>query len=337
MDEIKDVIFVKRKVDGYRPDLIFVIHICDVAKTMVPYFADCGIPVAYYEGSIGMSFSYNHHGLWYPFAEGRPLSIAKVFLKRILVAACCAVSGGALKKQWAWPANMRGYFNSEGGRRLAKASGMPTEGSTVIRQGLDTELFTFAPRTEIRLPPSIVVPGRFEPAKGQRDAVRVVAALHRRGIKARLSLLGHVGVPSYLHLLEREINDLDLTEHVRIMPTMIGHEQMPSVYQQADVCFFPSYHKSGLSQVPLEAMASGCAVVSYGNEGSAEVIEDGRTGYLVPEGDLEAAANRVGELITSPATYRSVVQSARAVVTSRYSLELYADKVEAFLLEAVGQ
>jgi len=117
---------------------------------------------------------------------------------------------------------------------------------------------------------------------------------------------------------------------------MLDYEQLPAIYQQADVCFFPSYWKSGLSRVPLEAMASGCAVISYGNEGSPEIIRNNETGYLIPEGDVEAAANLIGDLIAHPATYRSVTEKARAMVESRHSLEPYVDKIEAFLLEAVN-
>ncbi|MBN2466490.1 glycosyltransferase family 4 protein [candidate division WOR-3 bacterium] len=337
LDEIKDVMFIKRKVESYRPDLIYLLHICDLSKTMVPYLAECGIPIVYDEGSIGMSFAYNHHGTWFNFAKGRPLSRAKVFLKPILVTACCAVSGGALKKKWVWPANMRGYFNSERGRQNTKAAGVPVDGSTVIYSGLDTELFRFAPRTAVGSPPRILLPGRFEPNKSQRDAIRLLASLHRRGIAARLALLGHVWDQSYLQALEKDIRDLQLAEFVQVQPSMASYEDLPSIYQQADFCFFPSLHKSGLSRVPLEAMASGCVVISYGNEGSDETIRNGENGYLIPEGDVESAANLVSDLVAQPDTFRKVTENARALIESRHSLEPYVDKIEAFLLEAVGQ
>ncbi|UCG42195.1 MAG: glycosyltransferase family 4 protein [candidate division WOR-3 bacterium] len=336
LDEIKDVTFVKRKVDWYRPDFVYLLHICDLSKTLIPYLAECGIPVVYDEGTIGMSLSYNNHGYWYPFAEGKPISKLKALLKPTLIASCCAVSGSALKKKWSWPANMRGYFNSEWGRQNAKAEGMPIDGSAVIYSGLDTEMFAFTPRAAVRHPPSIALPGRFEAAKNQREAVRLLAALHQRDIDARLVLSGHVWDPSYLHALEKEIKDLQLAEHVQVLPSMVGYGQLPSIYQQADICFFPSLHKSGLSRVPLEAMASGCAVISYGNEGSAEIIQDRETGYLVPEGDLEAAVRLISELIAHPDTYRSITYNARTAIMTRHLLGPYVDKIETFLLEAVN-
>jgi glycosyltransferase involved in cell wall biosynthesis len=336
LDEMKDVTLIKRKVESYRPELIYLLHICDLTKTLFPYLAGCSIPLVYDEGTIGMPYSYGRHGFWFRMVERNTSSKVNALVKPVLINACCAYSGGALKKKWVWPANMRGYFNTEWGRQNAKAAGMPTEPSTIIPSGLNTELFGFTYRAAARIPPSIILPGRIEPEKGQHEAVRLLATLHQQGVAARLTLFGHVRVTSYLQEIEKDVHDTHLDEYVDITPSMLDYEQLPPKYRQADICFFPSYWKSGLSRVPLEAMASGCVVISYGNEGSDQIIKNGETGYLIPEGDIGAAVNRVGELIAQPATYRMVTKNARAMIESRHALEPYVDKIEAFLVEAVN-
>ena len=45
--------------------------------------------------------------------------------------------------------------------------------------------------------------------------------------------------------------------------------------------------------VVTEAMAAGVPVVAFANDAMPEIIEDGKTGFLVPEGDTDSAAERV--------------------------------------------
>ena len=67
----------------------------------------------------------------------------------------------------------------------------------------------------------------------------------------------------------------------------------------ADVTVLPSYYES-FGMVALEAMACGSPVVGSRVGGLTTTVRDGVTGYLVPEGDATALAQRLADLLTDP-------------------------------------
>src|SRR5690606_29864011 len=130
---------------------------------------------------------------------------------------------------------------------------------------IDTSVFTFHQRNGINEPLNIICPGRIEPRKGQIDAVRLVAMLNRQGISANLIIVGKVVSPDYMQEILGEIKYSNLEDQIQLSP-MTSQEELAKLYHQTDICFFPSYQELGLSRVPLEAMACGCVLLSYGNE-----------------------------------------------------------------------
>lgn len=71
------------------------------------------------------------------------------------------------------------------------------------------------------------------------------------------------------------------------------------VYSCLDILLFPSY-REGMPSAPLEAQACGVPVVGYAATGTVDAVIDGRTGILVPVGDVEALASSTQRLIDCP-------------------------------------
>ena len=114
---------------------------------------------------------------------------------------------------------------------------------------------------------------------------------------------------------------------------MISQSELSQRYSNSDITFFPSYFKTGFSRVPLEAMASGCLVMTYGNEGTKEVVQNSKNGIIAEEGDIIGLADSIQALIVDPDGYKKIVQAARKEVESRFSLENYLDHIESLLYE----
>jgi glycosyltransferase involved in cell wall biosynthesis len=91
----------------------------------------------------------------------------------------------------------------------------------------------------------------------------------------------------------------------------------------------------GFSRIPLEAMASGCLMITYGNEGSIEVITNNETGFIVSEGDFEGISSIIQEVIENPEKYKKICRAARKVVEQNHSMEIYVNKIETFLLSTL--
>jgi glycosyltransferase involved in cell wall biosynthesis len=75
-----------------------------------------------------------------------------------------------------------------------------------------------------------------------------------------------------------------------------------------------------MPNVVLEAMAAGCALVATAVDGTSELIDHGVTGYLVPQGDIMAAAARLLDLSRSAELRSAMGSGGRAVVLDRYTV-----------------
>ena len=83
--------------------------------------------------------------------------------------------------------------------------------------------------------------------------------------------------------------------------------------------FVQSSHTEGLPNVVLEAQAAGVAVVATAVGGTPEVIEDGKTGCLVPPNDASVLAQRIAGLLSDRSTREMLAKKGRAEVEARFS------------------
>jgi glycosyltransferase involved in cell wall biosynthesis len=160
--------------------------------------------------------------------------------------------------------------------------------------------------------------------------------LKEKKLPSNLIMIGKVYSEVYYEEVIREIGKFNLETEITVLP-MADHDDLAKLYQEADICFFSSYQRFGLSRVPIESMACGCLVISYGNEGSNEVIQNGKTGYIIPEGNIGAAANIIQTTVENPTTYRHIIQNARDEIEQRHSLEAYINQIEAYLYSVINE
>jgi len=135
----------------------------------------------------------------------------------------------------------------------------------------------------------ILCPGRISPEKGQ---VYLVDALNlvRQKIPAHVVFMGS-GSADSLQVLKNRINLLHLDDFIHIFPAQ-PYEAMPSFYKAADLIAIPSLSESfGLAV--LENMAIGNVVVASDVGGIPELIENGKSGLLVPPANPQLLAEAI--------------------------------------------
>jgi sugar transferase (PEP-CTERM/EpsH1 system associated) len=86
-------------------------------------------------------------------------------------------------------------------------------------------------------------------------------------------------------------------------------------------CFVLPSLAEGISNTILEAMASALPVVATDVGGSAELVEHGRSGLVVPSGDVSALCAALLQLAAQPVLAQSMGQAGRALALERYSLD----------------
>ena len=78
----------------------------------------------------------------------------------------------------------------------------------------------------------------------------------------------------------------------------------------------------------VEAMAAGTAVVATASEGAKEVIEDQKTGVLVPIGDVQHMARAVIDLLSNSEIRRAIATQAAQSAAKKFSLKRMVDEIE---------
>jgi sugar transferase (PEP-CTERM/EpsH1 system associated) len=95
---------------------------------------------------------------------------------------------------------------------------------------------------------------------------------------------------------------------------------VPDVMRALDCFVLPSLAE-GISNTILEAMASGLPVVATAVGGNAELVDDGRTGRVVPNNDTEAMAAALLALWRDQGRTAAMGAAGRAEVEKRFSLQ----------------
>lgn len=157
--------------------------------------------------------------------------------------------------------------------------------------------------------------GRFDDNKNQSSLVRAMAPL--LGPMSQLLL---VGDGESMDKVRAAVAASDHPEYVHLLGR---RDDAHRVMAALDVFALTSLSE-GLPLVILEAMATGLAVVSTDVGGIADVVEDGKSGFLVPAGDDHALRTRLEALAANPDARAEAGRLARAHVAERYSSERMA-------------
>ena len=216
--------------------------------------------------------------------------------------------------------------------RMAAETRFPEGRVETIRNGVDLSRFGRLERAEARrlagLPEGDVLVGtvgRLVPVKDQATLIDAMALLSARGVRARLVLAGDGPLTADLvaRAARRGISD-------RV--AFLGHRpDVENVLAGLDI-FVLSSVSEGLSNTILEAMASGLPVVATRVGGAEELLDEGRTGLLVPPGHPEKLAGAIEELIVDEPRRRAMGQRARQRAEQEFALPVMIGRYEQMYL-----
>ena len=163
--------------------------------------------------------------------------------------------------------------------------------------------------------PIVLNVGRQEHQKGQCFLLDAAATLRSDRPDLVWLVAGRAGNAS-AQLAEQHAR-LDLGDRVRFL----GHrEDIPELLAAADLFVFPSLYE-GLGGALLEAMALQTPVVASDVPAIREVLDDGRSGCLVPPADGPRLAEAVGALLDDPLRATSMAATAHIRFEEHYTLD----------------
>jgi glycosyltransferase involved in cell wall biosynthesis len=192
----------------------------------------------------------------------------------------------------------------------------------LVHHGLDAA--RFPPPPTPRAPkqgaaPVILSVGRAVEKKGYDVLLRALTLLPG----GRAWRFVHIGGGALAERLKREARRLGLAERAEWRGAE-PQEKVLEAYRAADLFVLASKvdregDRDGLPNVLMEAASQGLACVATTAGAIGELIEDGRTGVLVPPGDAPALAQAIDALLADPERRRALGAAARARVARDFA------------------
>ncbi len=222
--------------------------------------------------------------------------------------------------------------------RLVRSLGLPLPPVVVVPPG-------YAPPSSVAPPvsfarhfgvdgPFVLFVGRLASNKGLLDLADAFASLARDDAGATLVIVGADG--GQRAPLEARARSLGIEGRVRLL----GHVDDPALvsagFREARLVVLPSeYEAFGL--VLLESLAQGTPVVASRVGGIPEVVEDGRSGLLVPPRSPAELGRAIARLWGDPDLARRLGTYGREEVVPRYSWDALARRLDALYSEVTSR
>jgi len=206
----------------------------------------------------------------------------------------------------------------------------------VIHNGIDPDQFK---RTEARdalerlgvRSPYVLFVGRITDQKGIFHLLEA-----SRRLRAGVQVVVCASAPDTPEIEERLRRAVAELPNVRWINEMVAGDVVTQLYSHAAVFACPSvYEPFGL--INLEAMACETAVVASAVGGILEVVEDGKTGVLVPPARPDALADALNTLLANPTLAREMGRAGRRRVEAHFSWTSIAERTEQVYAEAIDE
>ncbi|WP_009631862.1 glycosyltransferase [Synechocystis sp. PCC 7509] len=197
----------------------------------------------------------------------------------------------------------------------------------VLESGIDCSKFAYTPRIPVDGFVRLVTTGRLVEKKGIEYCIRAVAKLAKSHKKIEYNIIGDGVLRSSLQQL---IDELAVNEQVKILgwkrqPEVVEILNRSSIFIATSVTASDG-NQEGIPNTLKEAMAMGMPVIGTLHAGIPELIEDGVSGFLVPEKDVDALVEKLALLIENPLNWVTMGQAGRAYVEKHYDTNKLNDR-----------
>lgn len=183
--------------------------------------------------------------------------------------------------------------------------------------------------------PRILFLSNMKQEKGPLVLLEALGELHRRGVSFHATFAG-APTAGCIEAFDSGVERLGLGGQVRYVGPVYG-DAKESLLAEHDVFAFPTFYpQEAFPIVLLEAMQHSLPVVTTFEGAIPDVVEDGVTGYLVPQRDVLSLASRLAELLSSPTQRVAMGRKGRARYLDRFTLEHFEQRLADALQQATG-
>jgi len=232
-----------------------------------------------------------------------------------------------------WPAvqNQTCHFCSDFIRQTALKNGIvfAPKNSVVTHWGIEPGMFSAAPRPP-RAVKKLLYAGQLIPQKGVHTAIAAVEMLAKSCPEITISIAGGGMHPDYENELREMASRPGLAGKINFLGK-VPRADLPGIYREHDILVFPSEWDEPFAITPLEAIASGLAVVGTTTGGSGELFRERETAMTFRAGDAADCARAIREVCADENLLQKISANALREVREKHTLDAMVDKIEASL------
>lgn len=182
----------------------------------------------------------------------------------------------------------------------------------IVRNGLDVNYFPFA--QELPEYPQLLAVGRLSPEKRWDRLLKSVESLRDCQIPFKVCLAGVGPLQDFLKSQAEKLN-------IKKIMTFLGYQQdIPFLLGNSSFLVHTAEHE-GSPNVVMEAMACGRAVVATDAGDVPYLIENGKTGFVVPRGNQKRLTECIRTLMKSPELCQRMGKAGRAKAEKEFGME----------------
>jgi colanic acid/amylovoran biosynthesis glycosyltransferase len=198
---------------------------------------------------------------------------------------------------------------------------------TVHRMGVDIKKYKFIEAKSSRNNKTRIISiARFVEKKGIRYGVEAVGSILKEHPEVEYWIIGDGELRNEI---ETAVEKMNLGEVVKLLGWK-SQEEIHYYLMNSDILLVPSVtsgdgDQEGIPVVLMEAMAMGIPVVSTYHSGIPELVQDGVSGYLAPERNVEVLAEKLRQCLDHPELLGEIKCEARNVIERYYDIDKLND------------
>lgn len=211
-------------------------------------------------------------------------------------------------------------------RHMIDDFAVPHERIKLIARSVDPERFIYSSPDKKRGKDfNVGIIGRITPIKGHLDFIKAMSRVARSVAHLKIWIVGDA--PPAKEAYKKELQVLIRRLGLDHCTEFLGVQRdIPEILSNLDVLVLATTTQEAFGRVIIEAQASGVPVVATQVGGVVDIIDDQKTGLLVPPQDPAGMAEAILKIFKDPQLASSIAQNAYSRVKERYSVELMAGK-----------